>query len=92
MRIGKKELELLIIMASPVNAWRAEGDPISRVLIHRGLMHEPSPGIARITPEGLRALADAMDDGLLGDALDRMIADIIARMAATPPKDTGTEA
>jgi hypothetical protein len=72
MRIGAKQLEILIILATPDRAMIVPGKT-ERGLIQRGLLKvEDNGGFARITPAGLRALADAMEAGRVEDCLMRM--------------------
>lgn len=67
-RLGKKQIYLLKFMANVGCALVVPND-ISRSLCKRGLM-EATGGLAEdafivVTPNGLRALADAMDAGLV---------------------------
>ncbi|MCK7615205.1 hypothetical protein [Roseibium sediminicola] len=66
-RLGSRQLELLrsVGTTSAVISGAALADTRARCrkLVALGLMHEPAPGLATITPDGLRALADAVDAG-----------------------------
>lgn len=79
MRVGKRQIELLITLATP-NRLLVVGDKISDALVRRGMLKEDQErcGIG-ITAAGLRALADAMDRGEVSDALQRMKQDFDAR-------------
>lgn len=62
--LGKRQLDLLANFV----ARRAfvVTDDMTRSLCRRGLMREARPGsFVHITPDGLRALAQAADDGLV---------------------------
>jgi len=61
-RLGRKQLELLKSVGCSFSVIVA--DKLTRSLCERGLMKEGVPGgFVRITPNGLRALADAADQG-----------------------------
>ena len=79
-RIGKQQLQTLIVLASPTCVLLTPGRS-ERGLVERGLLREREPGGGSccITPAGLRALADAMDQGLVDDALEAMRKDAEAR-------------
>lgn len=67
-RIGRKQADLLSFAASPAMMLLTPG-AVSRSLVKRGLMREEAPGGACcITPAGLRALAGALDEGVIDDA------------------------
>lgn len=68
MRIGTRQLETLIVMGSP--AVLALGN-CHRNMIARGLLADEG-GTCRITAKGLRALADEMEAGRVGEAIERM--------------------
>ena len=60
--LGPRQLELLRGLANPCAL--VVPDPVSRSLVKRGLLAaDPDGSFAHITPAGLRALADAADDG-----------------------------
>jgi hypothetical protein len=66
--LGKLQLERLMGLASP-SCLMVVGDAVSKTLVKRGLLkpHFPDNQDAwhRITPAGLRALAEAFDAGHL---------------------------
>ena len=70
MRIGSNQLNRLILLGSPTRAFLVP-DEVSRSLIKRGLVSDES-GLIRITPAGLRALADEMDAGRVETAIEAM--------------------
>lgn len=70
------ELKLLLLVASPLTAWRSEGDPTAQRLVRTGLMAEANPGIARITPLGLRVLAGAIEQGHHKSVIEAMISEV----------------
>ena len=63
MRIGNKQLELLDALG--LHRFRVVPDYMTRSLVKKGLMkvYGPKGGIIGLTSNGLRALADAADDG-----------------------------
>lgn len=71
MKLGKEQLRLLCGCASPYSALVLP-DKVSRSLVKRGLFRENTGGSSCITPAGLRALADAMENGALPDGLTRI--------------------
>lgn len=66
--IGKLQLERLMGLASP-SMLMVVGDAVSKSLVRRGLLKPNFPETPdawhRITPSGLRALADAYESGKL---------------------------
>jgi hypothetical protein len=66
--LGKRQLERLMGLASP-SSLMVVGDVVSRSLVERGLLKpyfQDRPGAwHRITPAGLRSLADAYEAGKL---------------------------
>ena len=79
MRVGNKQLEWLIVLASP-NCRRVSVDPMMASMIKRGLLRDYAPRKGRIggigiTSAGLRRLADEMDAGRVDEAIDRMAAE-----------------
>jgi hypothetical protein len=66
--LGKRQLEKLLGLASP-SMLLVVGDAVSKSLVKRGLLAAAVPDRPdawhRITPAGLRALADAYESGLL---------------------------
>jgi hypothetical protein len=61
-RLGPKQIELLLAVG--VRSAVVVGDRMTARLCELGMMQsEPNGSFARITPAGLRALADAMEDG-----------------------------
>lgn len=66
--LGKLQLERLMGLASP-SCLMIVGDAVSGSLVKRGLLRPNFPDTPeawhRITPAGLRALADAYEAGLL---------------------------
>ena len=66
--LGKNQLERLMVLASP-SSLMIVGDKVSASLVSRGLLkpHFPDNPHAwhRITPSGMRALADAFEAGHL---------------------------
>jgi len=83
MRIGQRQLRILIMIASPTRVLITI-DRVSAALVKRGLIRELVPGGACcITPAGLRLLADEMEAGRVDDALEAIRKDADAREAAT---------
>ena len=71
-RLGKHQLQMLIMLASPTCVLLTPGRSEAG-LVKRGLLKEREPGRAcTITPAGLRALAEAMEAGLIEDAIELM--------------------
>ena len=70
MALGINQTRMLIMLASPTTAL-VTPDAVSRSLIKRGLVSDES-GLIRITPAGLRALADEMDAGRVETAIEAM--------------------
>jgi hypothetical protein len=86
VRVGKHQIETLIVLASPTCALLVSGRSEAG-MVRRGLLREREPGKAVcITPLGLRVLADEMESGRVDDALDRMRKDVEARQARMPAK------
>jgi hypothetical protein len=70
MRIGAQQLQRLITLSS-VGCMLIVGDRLSKSLVKRGLLADDGKGNwCRITPAGLRALADEMETGRVEDALE----------------------
>ncbi|MBN9472081.1 MAG: hypothetical protein J0J10_25275 [Bosea sp.] len=66
-RLGTQQLRLLCGLGSPGTALVVP-DRISNSLVTRGLLrntHPSKPGMQRITPAGLRQLADDLEAGRL---------------------------
>jgi hypothetical protein len=62
MRLGPKQLKLLQFIGT--RGALVVGDKMSRRLCDLGLLiSEPDGSFARITPDGLRSLADALEAG-----------------------------
>lgn len=73
MALGKRQLKLLAGMGSPFS-WLIVGDRLSDSLAKRGLLKPRSDGsysFFRITPAGLRTLADALERGELEQFVDK---------------------
>lgn len=72
MRVGARQLELLITLATP-NRLLVIGDKVSDALVRRGLLMEREKrcGIG-ITAAWLRTLAEAMERGDVVAAIERM--------------------
>ena len=66
MRLGKKQLELMRGVGA--TAAFVVPNPTLRRLCDLGVMkaHGPDGSFVAITPDGLRALADAVEDGRIG--------------------------
>lgn len=67
--LGKKQLELLLSCASPSSLLVVGDGPVEQSLVQRELLapklkQRPKAWL-RITPAGMRALADALESGLL---------------------------
>lgn len=70
-RLGKKQMLLLCGLGSPGMALVVP-DKLSNGLVARGLLrdtHPTKPGMQRITPAGLRQLADDLEAGRLDQFL-----------------------
>lgn len=67
-RIGKEQLRLLILLGSPSMLMVTPPDKSARGLIKRGLLRDDKG--TRITPLGLRALADELEAGRVEQYLD----------------------
>ena len=81
--IGPEQLRFLIVMGSPTMIGFAMDRP-TRALLRRGLvaLDGGSKHAVRITAAGLRALADAMEDGRVDTALAAMRADMRRKASA----------
>ena len=81
-RIGPDQLRFLIMCGSPT-FYGFVTDRMTRALVKRGLVASPpgakGDGMVRITALGLRALADAMEDGRVDATLKLMKADLASR-------------
>lgn len=80
MTIGRHQLRLLILTASPTCVL-VTPDRSSAGLVKRGLLIEDNAAGCTITPAGLRALADEMEAGRVATAIDKMKADAAWRRA-----------
>lgn len=79
MRIGPQQLQRLITLSS-LGCMLIVGDRLSESLVRRGLLADDGKGDwCRITPAGLRALADEMEAGRVEDALEVMRRDAAER-------------
>lgn len=79
MKIGHQQLQLLISLASPGRIL-VVGDRISKSLVKRGILADDGKGDwCRITPCGMRLLADEMEAGRIDDALEVMRREAAAR-------------
>jgi hypothetical protein len=75
MRLGKHQLKLLAGLGSPFTLL-VVGDALSASLVKRGLLEatgRSGDSFFRITPAGLRELADALDRGDLEQFVDKRI-------------------
>lgn len=74
-RLGKKQIEMLIMLGAPTMVLLTPGRS-EHALVARGLLrsHKGTKGgeACCIAPAGLRALADAMEAGMVDDAIKRM--------------------
>jgi hypothetical protein len=72
--LGKLQLERLMGLASP-SSLMVVGDAVSKSLVARGLLRPYFPDNPdawhRITPSGLRALADAFETGRLDQFMEK---------------------
>lgn len=72
--LGKNQLERLLTLASP-SMMLVVGDDLSGSLIKRGLLTPNFPdtpeAFHRITPAGMRVLADAFEAGLLAQFMKK---------------------
>jgi hypothetical protein len=70
MRLGRQQLDSLMVLGAPSRVLIAPIGKVERSLQRRGLVapHAGGPSL-RITPAGLRALADALEAG----ELDRLL-------------------
>lgn len=87
-KIGKRQLRLLIMCASPT-AILLTTDSVSDSMVARGLLRETPerPGKSCcITPKGLRALAAEMEAGRVADGLEEMRRDAAAMRARLAAK------
>lgn len=84
-RIGPDQLRYLIMCGSPT-VYGFVTDRMTRAMVKRGLIAPPpgstGSGVVRITAAGLRALADAMEDGRVDATIKLMKADLASRRAA----------
>jgi hypothetical protein len=70
--LGEKQLDLLRKLCSLTRVLITP-DKVSASLVRRGLLRETPDGAALcISPDGLRAIADAMEAGRVYDAIDKM--------------------
>jgi hypothetical protein len=81
MRIGKDQLQMLVMLGSPTRSLITPGKS-ERGLVAKGLLRQDNGGACCITPAGLRVLADEMEAGRVTDALARMKADAERRRAS----------
>lgn len=70
-RLGFRQMEQLIKLGSP-GTFRLESNAVCDSLIRRGLLKRHGLGSVSITSDGLRALADAMDNGQVTAVLKEM--------------------
>lgn len=89
--LGLQQLRILILVASPTCVMMTP-DKVSAALVRRGLLRQDHyrdrdgrdrAGSCAITPEGLRALAAAMEAGRVAGALDRMKAEARKRKSSS---------
>lgn len=74
MRLGKLQIKLLAGLGSPFTLL-VVGDALSASLVKRGLLVATrGDSLFRITPAGLRELADVLDRGDLEQFVDKRIA------------------
>lgn len=86
MRVGKNQLQTLIVLGSPTMLLLVPG-PRHRSMVERGLLRQSdSGGSVCITPKGLRVLADEMERGRVDDALEHMRKDVEARQKRAEEK------
>ena len=71
MRLGIHQLRLLVVMGSPTMQLITLDRP-AKALLGRGLLRHSETGGYIITAPGLRALAEAMDDGRVDVVMDMM--------------------
>lgn len=90
MRIGKDQLQMLVMLGSPTRSLIVPGRS-ERGLIAKGLLRQDDGGACCITPAGLRALADEMEAGNVADALERMKADAERRASRVTNGQLGGE-
>jgi hypothetical protein len=82
---------MLVVLASPTTTLLVPSKSEAG-MVRRGLLRERDAGGAVcITASGLRALADAMDDGRVDDALERIRKDVEARKARIAARQAGLE-
>lgn len=74
-RIGKKQLRTLMSLGAP-HMVLITPDKVSESLVRRGLLkhdsHVPESKACRITPDGLRVLADEMEAGRVDDLIESL--------------------
>jgi hypothetical protein len=87
MRIGKDQLQMLVMLGSPIRSLITPGKS-ERGLVAKGLLRQDDGGACCITPAGLRALADEMEAGRVDDALERMRKDVAERQARIAARET----
>jgi hypothetical protein len=89
--LGKLQLERLMGLASP-SCLLVVGDALSKSLVKRGLLkpHFPDKPSAwhRITPEGMRTLADAFEAGQLDQFMTTFPPKREGLAITSPPRDT----
>lgn len=90
MKLGWRQLAELSMCASPATLLLTP-DKVTRSLVARGLMRqrEKDKGAACITAAGLRTLANAMDAGVLDDALEHWRKEVEARQGRLKAKRGG---
>lgn len=88
IRLGKRQLEMLILCCSPLSLLLTP-DAVSDALVTKGLMTATRKGPrspASISASGLRAVADAMDRGDIPPAIERMKQEAKARTQRSQAK------
>jgi hypothetical protein len=63
--LGTQQLKLLLAMGSPSLLMVTPRDRVANSLLDRGYVRDVDNGGTRVTPAGMRALADAYEAGLL---------------------------
>lgn len=85
MRIGKDQLRMLIVLASPTCILLTPNRS-SAGMVKRGLLWMDEHGGCCIAPAGLRVLADEMEAGRVADALTTMKKDVAEQRAKLAAK------
>jgi hypothetical protein len=71
--LGTQQLKLLLAMGSPSLIMLTPPDRVAQSLIDRGYAGDWRNGGTRITPAGMRALADAYEAGLLEQFMSKRL-------------------